>query len=48
MLDLVQDIIMQSAGKVAAAATLKANDPTAIYTPHAMDTFNAEMEWANT
>lgn len=48
MLDLVQDIVIQSASKVAAAAALKANDLTAIYTPHAISTLNAEMEWAST
>lgn len=48
MFDTVQDIVMQSASKLAAAAALKQLDLTATFTPFAMKTFNAEMEWANT
>lgn len=47
MLDLVQDIVMQSAARLATAATLKETDPLATFTPFAMTTFNAELQWAN-
>lgn len=48
MLDFVQDVVIDSASKLAAAAALKEHDPTATFTPFAMKTFNAEVEWAKT
>lgn len=48
VLDLLQDIVMQSTSKLAKAADVKRSDPSAVYTPFAVSTFNAEMEWSRT
>lgn len=45
MLDLIQDIVMQSCARLAAAAGL--GGPTNTFCPFAMKTFNAELEWSN-
>ena len=47
VLDLVQDIVMQTTSRLAAAATLKVDDPRATVIPFALATFNSEYTWAN-
>lgn len=45
-LDLILDIVMQSSARLAAAAKL--GNPTDVFCPFAMTTFNTELEWAKT
>lgn len=48
MLGFIHDIVLQTARRIDVAANLKKRDPTAVVTPFATSTWEAEFKLADT